>query len=127
MTREPLTRQTAFDTAVAGLAAQGFRRSVTGSFGQSSCVYRGPDETRCAVGHCIPDEVYTHRMEGSQALELLQHYPSVRDLFADEVEAPFLQRLQLCHDKSNGPEDMRERLMNFGVLSRLTLPDVLTT
>lgn len=48
-----MTEQEAFDIALAGLRKQG-----KPSKNNYSCLYRGPDGTRCAVGFLMPDELY---------------------------------------------------------------------
>lgn len=54
----PLDRQSAFDTAVKGLNNQ-----KAFSMEAGRCAYRGNNNTKCAVGFCIPDEKYDPALE----------------------------------------------------------------
>ncbi len=56
------TKQQTFNKVVRHLRRQGVRSSDEGV-----CLYRGPDDTKCAVGCLIPDELYSPRMEGCAA------------------------------------------------------------
>lgn len=58
------TRQTMFNTAVRGLAAQG-RKSERA---EGACLYRGPNGTKCAIGMLIADEDYRPVFEGCNPL-----------------------------------------------------------
>lgn len=81
-------------TAIRKVIAQGKR-----SFSQGYCLYRGPDGTKCALGHLIPDELYTRDIEGKNiyaalnAIGLQLPLKAVRELGI----------LQRCHDKSSVP------------------------
>lgn len=60
-----LDRQWAFDTALAGLRAQGCRSLSPNGV---TCLYRGQDGLKCAVGFLIPDERYVQSLdEGNSA------------------------------------------------------------
>lgn len=52
--------QSIFDEVLFKLRAQG--KSSTGD--NNECLYRGNDNTKCAVGHLIPDDEYSPDMEG---------------------------------------------------------------
>lgn len=93
-----MTPQEIFDTVARHLFAQGkqSRDSV-------SCLYRGPDGTKCAVGVLIPDATYDEDMEGWPIAGLFD--PDACQL--DEFSLPawmgehvnLLQRLQNVHDE----------------------------
>jgi len=51
--KNPHNNQEVFDFVVNALRKQGCQ-STTGD----GCLYRGPNNTRCAAGHLIPDEDY---------------------------------------------------------------------
>ena len=59
---QKLTNQQAFDKALFGIRAQGYARSYINGRG---CSYRGANSTKCAVGHCIPDELYTPELDSA--------------------------------------------------------------
>lgn len=58
-----IDNQEFFDKTVEHLAQQGKRSFAAGVIGQM-CAYRGKDNTRCAIGYWIPDELYKPEMEG---------------------------------------------------------------
>jgi len=60
--------QSLFDRAVTGVKQQGRL-----SFHGATCCYRHPADpaVRCAVGHLIPDDVYSPTMEGKIASQLI--------------------------------------------------------
>lgn len=70
-----------FDKMLEHLRAQGCR-SVD-EF--DSCLYRGPNGTKCAVGALIPDEKYSKDMEDISASGLLNLFPDfeVREFLTD--------------------------------------------
>lgn len=107
MTDSPApTLQSLFETAARGCFAQG-KQSVQGYF----CAYRGEAGCKCAIGHCIPDELYQTDMEGKGMHSLLVSFPSLHVPFGlpklrpserapalyDE-RAPALYDLQAVHD-----------------------------
>lgn len=53
-----MNNQQAFTQAIQGLIAQG-RPSTR----INTCVYRGPDNRKCAIGHLIPDSLYRESFE----------------------------------------------------------------
>lgn len=81
------------------LFAQGEPSRSKDSEGTTSnvCLYRGPNNTKCAVGFLIPDSSYKENMEGHGIDSLLQSFPN--DL--PEVlwkNRELLSRLQSIHD-----------------------------
>ncbi len=69
--------QQIFDTAVKGVLDQGC--ASTNEY--KACVLRGENDTKCAVGHLIPDEAYEANMEESAALS---SYSNMNGEFDDE-------------------------------------------
>jgi hypothetical protein len=84
-----------FDKVRAHLLAQGKRSEQVNGY-RPVCMYRGPDNTKCAVGCLIPDEDYSPEYENKQVgdrklnglleklglrshLRLLDHLQSVHD------------------------------------------------
>jgi len=59
------TKQQTFNTVVKALFKQNCRSaSSPPDDANSRCFYRGPNESKCAAGHLIPDEKYQSKMEG---------------------------------------------------------------
>lgn len=106
-----MTLQEIFDTAATHLLKQGKRASQNGT-----CLYRGPDDTKCAVGCLIKDEFYRLGLEGK-----ISRHPMVMDALVKSgvdfdqkfngrhsVE-DFLYDLQQVHDDTS-PSNWREEL-----------------
>jgi hypothetical protein len=87
-----LTAQEAFDTVARHLIAQG--HAAQSEDGEAS-LYRAPDDSRCAVGCLIPDDLYGAQLEGARvtAAEFEGIFPS--DLHE------LLTRLQYVHDAAD--------------------------
>ncbi len=108
---------------VLGLAGQGWRRSIRNeAFGSlPRCAYRGAEGMKCAVGHVIPDDVYTQSMETAKlwdvirtldARGVLPFLADVRDLLSD---------LQFDHDLGeNMREDVKKTLRMHNLLGGLS-------
>lgn len=69
------------------------RRSTT--IDNDSCMYRGHDNTKCAVGHLIPDDKYREEFEKNNIATLVLDFPEI-DLSNDWVV--LLVELQKIHD-----------------------------
>lgn len=68
-----------------------------------ACLYRGPNNERCAIGALIPDEHYTPAIENHGPRDLLERHPetlaSLNPGGVDDVN--FLVLLQRCHDDAS--------------------------
>lgn len=111
-----LTLQEIYDQAVNGLAAQEYEKC--GSI--DTCYYRFGD-LKCAIGHTIPDELYEPKFDdggwsGTQVYQYLGWFYQ----FGDAIN-----HLQRLHDRSAGPEDLKQKLINFGNDYGLVIPEVL--
>lgn len=101
MSRIKLTRQEMFDKAYIGVLTNGFSYTMNIDFpDRVNCKYRlnemASDKIRCGIGHCIPDEMYTHEMENipiSQADDI----SGFGGLF-DRDDLQFLSGVQKAHD-----------------------------
>jgi uncharacterized protein YbjT (DUF2867 family) len=105
-----LTKQEIFDKAVNGIRAQG-RPSMGAA---DRCFSRSADGYKCAVGHLIPDALYTPEMEGHGIALAWARQPPViggpaklrealkrADVNVDEPDTlGLLADLQTCHDFS---------------------------
>lgn len=123
------TRQEIFDLAYTGLAAQGFELSLLPDKGDGSltgCAYRGEDNRRCAIGHCIPDDAYNDGLEGLRVFN--------PDVLAaaniSPVDSPFARALQQVHDNQRGRPSygaaatLKAALIAFAKNYGLTVPEV---
>lgn len=91
--------QKIFDRAVGGILKQG-RASITIDINdRPQCMYRGYNDTKCAVGHLIPDDIYDPKMEIGIVV-LCGENLKIRELFKD-VNINMLRALQRAHDNSN--------------------------
>lgn len=114
--------QEVFNVAVAGLASQGFERSMTDARNYS-CAYRGNGDRRCAIGWCIPDDLYDPETEGIRPL--VARFRRVYGALFHGVDFSELTVLQEAHDMAADAADMRARLREFAKLYKLALPAVL--
>jgi hypothetical protein len=102
------TRQEIFDIVSRHLLSQGIK-SIDMS---GTCLYRGPNGLKCAVGCLIPDDLYRQQLEmqGVDACDVLYVLEDVeiceRD---DENMIRFLRDLQNLHD-GTVPAFWREEL-----------------
>lgn len=108
-----LTEQEIFDKVASHLLKQG-RQSVGGS----QCLYRGPDDLKCAVGALIDDKWYDPDVEGcgvwSASVRKSEHTVKgkmLRDMLLNsgvdvdnERVMDLLENLQLIHDECD-PEE----------------------
>lgn len=103
-----LTKQDIFNIAANGLLKQG-KKSVDGL----SCLYRGPNGLKCAVGMLIPDNLYQDRFEGSSAGESGVINALIKVGVPNTIEyANFLEHLQAVHDYPD-TDDWDYELVNF--------------
>lgn len=114
-----MTRQEIFDKVWAGLKGQGFERSITE---EGICVYRGPNGTKCAAGHVLPDEEYDPEYDEGGGCHV-GIIPWFANNFHDS-EYSFLVTLQRIHDKPYLEASVLERkLRNFAAEQGLTIND----
>lgn len=92
----PMTAQDIFDKIVLALINQK-EKSVDALTG--SCRYRGPNNTKCAVGYLIPDDLYDPNMEGVSVDNILIQYPTINEMYVHHTF--LLCKLQSAHDSSD--------------------------
>lgn len=127
-----MNRQELFDKAVAGLLAQDGP-----SVNHGGCVYIGPGNCRCAVGHLIPPEfeerVLKNYNSGISAYSLLQRIPELRPTFGigDGDDVRFLEQMQWgLHDAIVGKVNeiqtwkvlVRQEALRFSISHNLDFP-----
>lgn len=115
-----MTLQETFDMIVKHLAQQGRRSELTGGFAYG-CAYRGPDNMKCAVGCLIPDELYDWSLERMSVCAIYANpqqttFNKVIDYLNTLIGADqnticaFLERMQVAHDTSHTPEELKRAL-----------------
>lgn len=109
-----MTAQEIFTTVVTHLRGQGTKAQTP----QLGCVYRGPHNTKCAVGCLIPDALYTPNMEGTVVGCLPDKFPALGFL---SEHLDLLHDLQVMHDDSN-VEEWECRLESIANAYTLELP-----
>lgn len=88
------TMQELFDAAFLGVWNQGCgSHDVYGS-----CKYRGPNDTKCAAGHIIPDHLYRGCMEGNGFCEAAPFKEVIKNLQLGSEEIYLILQLQNAHD-----------------------------
>jgi hypothetical protein len=121
------TFQELFDFAAEKLLVQGCK-----SFELGTCRYRGPNGTKCAIGHMVSDEKYHPTFESNDAI-------FVMEVFAGNMNSPggwgrsplfsssdhdsdyrkrgrFLNALQACHDNAKDDDfvtEFRDRMIDL--------------
>lgn len=93
-----MSNQTAFDIAVKGILGQG---GLSMSMDGETCVYRGDDDRKCAIGHLLSDDqIATYQIRPNQTvsnfpggllIELKAQYELTNEII-------FLEKLQNLHD-----------------------------
>ena len=86
-----MTPQQIYNKVAKHLLKQGRKSSLMGT-----CMYRGPDGCKCAIGPLIPDKLYETQMEHKTVIQLCRAYKWFRDQFADH--SYLLSELQSVHD-----------------------------
>lgn len=90
-----MNRQEAFEKAYKGIVAQGCAaRSPHGA-----CLYRGPGNTKCAIGHLLTDEqIVKHNIPEGLGASFLPR-SLLEELLPGDIGAPmFFGDLQSVHD-----------------------------
>ena len=109
-----------YNTAVIGLASQGFQRSIIE--GTNNCQYRGSNKTKCAVGYLIPDERYNTDIESRN----INHNRVQKCVDPERAwsykEIEFLNELQRCHDFGETSSEMKTKLSALAIKYNLDIP-----
>lgn len=106
--------QEAFTKMRDHLLEQKVRSGTRASRSTYTCLYRGPNGLKCAVGCLIPDSEYLDKFEGKSASDLVElELPSLKDLDKD-----LLDRVQIMHDRcdSDWEEELRAIAKEFGLV-----------
>lgn len=120
-----LNKQQVFDKVASHLLAQKLTSSKSNLVG-GTCLYRGPNGTKCAVGCLIPDDLYDAKMEGTAvptSPDFSPMYNVIGKVLTQVVEGdtfPLLAALQLLHD-TIAPEFWDVELRKSAVKFNLTV------
>lgn len=107
-----MTDQEAFETMVRHLRRQ-WKRSENAN---GTCLYRGPDGLRCAVGCLIPDDQYKRSLEYKDAESIVEDVPALRD-----IGLGILLEMQAVHDEFD-PSQWEEGFKDVAQVYAFTLP-----
>lgn len=112
-------RQRALNEAWDGLRAQG----RPGMGDNRSCLLRGDNGTKCALGFLISDEVYDPTMEGMVIEQLLPFMPK----WVEDCGITFVRKLRHAHDAASASEffigAFRENLRDLTIVFNLDRPE----
>lgn len=128
-----MNRQELFEKAARGLLAQDGRSTRSNEKGEVlGCAYRGPNGRKCAIGHLIPDELYSSGMECRSAYGVLGMNGNVLITARDQLRAHlgieteddvrFLSDLQQVHDSCWFWDNIKDHLALFAQKNRLKMP-----
>jgi hypothetical protein len=136
MNMSTMTNQDLLDTVVNALLKQGCV-SVASSSSSANCLYRGLNGTKCAIGHLIPDELYTEDLEFGGIRSLFHsrtHLKVLQEAGIAHLSLDFLSLLQAAHDTDmrDGKEFYSARMrniaheyrLNTNVIDKLTRAEV---
>lgn len=114
-----MDKQTAFDIVVNGARAQRCRSKATND---PACLYRGPKGRKCFAGMCIPDDIYSERIEGNSFRSACQINSRLRDYIGDPDVIEFINSLQVIHDLTD-PVDWEQSFAEIATANELTIPE----
>ncbi len=98
------TAQEVFDFALTKIREQGKPSMQLNEYnGVEACLYRGPNNTKCAIGHMIPDSDYDPEIERQDINTAVQiMYPGFGYLNHNTYPMRcLLQKLQQAHDNAS--------------------------
>lgn len=111
-----LSNQEIFDKALFGIRSQGYALSMKSD---GHCAYRGENNTKCAIGHCITDEYanswdnLSNRGLGSSIQDVLYLKKNEYSLFFENSQLGFLSSLQDVHDLIIDKDDFEKKMQNL--------------
>lgn len=116
-----LDRQLVFTDVVIHLLTQNAKSEGEKEDGNFSCMYRGPNGLKCAIGVLIPDDKYCSGIEGEPANFVRNRLDSKygNALISDVT---FLRSLQVIHD-TKPVKDWKKELQKFAHEYKLTMSE----
>lgn len=132
-------QQDLFNQAYIGLRNQNWQRSIDVVNGNSalsaqvSCRYRSSSGLKCAVGHCIPDDLYKDIYEGRSFA--IPFYDNAIQLTTSECVRPgeycrverlcieeLLTYIQFAHDLNDDSDNMQKEMNLIAETYKLEIP-----
>lgn len=93
-----MTEQTAFNIVKNHLLTQMTKSIEENEFGDTQCLYRGPNGTKCAIGALITDEEYK-KIEDARCKYLgVYEVEDLQIVSLQGLTIDFLEELQIIHD-----------------------------
>jgi hypothetical protein len=126
-------QQDLFNQAYIGLRNQNWQQSISYVGREPVCRYRSEVGLKCAVGHCIPDNLYKDIYEGrsftipfyDNAVQLTTgdcvkpgEYCRAERLILDE----FISYMQAAHDSNEAPTEMQKAMNLIADTYKLEIP-----
>jgi hypothetical protein len=116
-------KQALFEKVASYMMKQGRLSSTFNGF-IGSCLYRGPNETKCPAGALIKDEYYCTGLEYKSAdTNLVKTALLHSGVYPDELR--LVHQLQKLHDNADTFSDFVNSIIEFGVEQKLQLPNCL--
>lgn len=113
-------RQATFEKVARHLFAQGKQSKEPGPDWTSVCLYRGPEETSCAVGCLIPDELYSPDMEYKSVTHIANGLKQLPE-FSDMLLLNDLQEIHDWDENWKNSDTLQKALIKFGVEVNLSV------
>ena len=109
-----LTPQQVFDNALFGIRGQGYKQSKRFIGGSETCAYRGKNDTKCGIGHSLPDDLaeQADSLGESDISTVISEIDEVSDLFVN-CDAELLEMLQRAHDNATSAERFEREMANI--------------
>ena len=110
-----MTEQTAFNIVKNHLLTQMTKSMEENEFGDTQCLYRGPNGTKCAIGALITDEEYKEIAEHSHefwAIYDLMVFQTENLQSVQGLDLTFWEDLQISHDQGE-IQDWKNQLEVF--------------
>lgn len=115
--------QSLFDKVATHLLTQGKQSAVQNETGETQCLYRGPDGTKCAAGCLIPDALYSDALECKTVVCIPESIQAAMGITC-AIEENLVWNLQQMHDH-RPPSLWKERLLGVALTFNLD-PSVVT-
>lgn len=127
-------QQDLFNQAYIGLRNQNWQRSINVVNGNESCRYRSSSGLKCAVGHCIPDNLYKKDVYEGRSFAI-PFYDNAVQLTTGEcikageycraerlILAEILSCMQAAHDLNAEPNNVKREMDHIADIYKLEIP-----
>lgn len=115
-----MDQQDIFDTVLNALRKQGIGSFKTLGSEETNfecnCLYRGSNNTKCAAGHLIPDDIYNVEMEGDNINYIIANSKfTLPEFFYKPLTRGLIVRLQSMHDEMLANPEPKFELWELGM------------